>query len=72
MNVKFNGQISLGKEKNAGNRPAWMSDLYTKKKIRINKKAGDRDMPFWLIHYYYDEELNETRQELTDIYNIWW
>lgn len=65
-------QISLGKEKNAGNRPAWMSDLYTKKKIRINKKAGDRDMPFWLIHYYYDEELNETRQELTDIYNTWW
>lgn len=39
-------------------RPSWMKDLYTNKLTKINKKAGDRDYPFWLIHVYgyYDKE----------------
>jgi hypothetical protein len=39
-------------------RPSWMKDLYTNKLTKINKKAGDRDCPFWLIHVYmkYDKE----------------
>ena len=51
-------------------RPSWMKDLYTNKLTKIDKKAGDRDYPFWLIHVHvnYNEEEDKylSTEELAD------
>jgi len=64
-------------------RPDWIKDLFTNKLIKINKKAGDRDYPFWMVKvtYEYNEETKRYKHieelgtdSLTDYWykNAWW
>ena len=59
-------------------RPDWVKDLYTNKLIKINKKAGNRDYPFWVVkcNYNYDEETKQytlTEELASDsLADEWW
>lgn len=64
-------------------RPDWIKNLFTNKLIKINKKAGDRDYPFWMVKvtYEYNEETKRYKHieelgtdSLTDYWykNAWW
>lgn len=45
-------------------RPNWMNDLFTKRAVLVNQKAGNRDYPFWVIHRRYDHD-KETHEYIS-------
>ena len=49
-------------------RPTWINDLFTNKLIKINKKAGNRHYPFWMVKVTYDyNEENHTYSAIEEL-----
>lgn len=44
-------QREIVDKSNTKGRPSWMTDLYTKRNVKINKTAAKREYPFWALEW---------------------